>query len=85
MTGNERFSFILECTSASPEVIQVSPTIVHDHDGDVRDHGGDVRDHDGDVDDHDGAIDDGVYHSNSVARYTGRYSEDSNSDPMGAQ
>ena len=36
MKGNYYFSFILECTSASPEVVQVYPSIVHDHDGDVR-------------------------------------------------
>ena len=61
------------------------PSIVHDHDGDIDDHDGDVDGYDGDVDDHDGAIDDGGYYSNSVARYQGRYSEDSHSALLVAQ
>jgi hypothetical protein len=68
-----------------PEIVKVYPSIVRRRDGDVRDHNGDVDDHGGDVDDHDGAIDDGVYHSNSVARYKGRHSEDSHSNLMVAQ
>jgi hypothetical protein len=62
-------------------------SIVRGHDGDVHDYDGDVDGHGGDVDDHDGAIDDGVSHSNSnsMAHYTGRYSEDSHNNLMGAQ
>jgi hypothetical protein len=73
MKGNYYFSFILECSSASPEVVQLYASIVHGHDGD---------DHDSDGHD-DGDVDDGVY--NSVARYKDRYSEDSHSNMMAAQ
>jgi hypothetical protein len=68
-----------------PEIVKVYLSIVRSHDGDVRDRDGDIDDHGDDVDGHDGAIDDGVSHSNSVAHYTGRHSEDSRSDLMVAQ
>jgi hypothetical protein len=76
MKGNYYFSFILECSSASPEVVQVYASIVHDHDDDVHGHDSDVHDDDGNVD--------GVVY-NSVARYTDRHSEDSHSNMMVAQ
>ena len=57
----------------------VYPASVHPHDGDVRAHDGHARDHESDVDDHDGVSDDGVC-GDSVARYTGRYNEDSHND-----
>jgi hypothetical protein len=59
MKANAYFSFILACSSASPQVIQVYASIVYDHDDDVHGHDRDVHDDDDDVDD-------GVYHS--VAR-----------------
>jgi hypothetical protein len=35
MKANDYFSFILACSSASPEVVQVYASIVYDHDDDV--------------------------------------------------
>ena len=69
MKANYYFSFILECRSASPEVVQVYASTVRGHDSDV---------HDDDDD-----VDDGVYHR--VARYTDKHSEDSHSNMMAAQ
>jgi hypothetical protein len=83
MKANYYFSFILECSSASPEVVQVYASIVHDHDDDGHGHDSDVHDDDDDVHDDDDDVDDGVY--NSVARYMDRYSEDSHSTLMVAQ
>ena len=83
MKGNYYFSFILECSSASPEVVQVYASIVHGHDRDGHDHGGDGHGHDSDGHDDDGDVDDGVY--NGVARYTDRHSEDSHSTLRVAQ